>query len=187
MIDWSVIALIAATISAAVIGAWAQHSFEGRARLLSYFSHVSSFTLRPPTGPQVTINTHSVVLRNNGRSPATNVRLHHALLPDYNVWPAIVHRVEELPDRTRDIVIPTLVPGEEVSISYLYPPPITFQQINAGVKCDQGIANQISVLLQRQYPAWLGRTLLMFAFFGVISILYFLYRIGALTLRAIAS
>lgn len=32
-------------------------------------------------------NTHSVILRNAGRRPATNVRLSHYSLPDFSVWP----------------------------------------------------------------------------------------------------
>ena len=69
--------------------------------------------------------THSVVLRNSGRRPATNVRLAHPYLPDFNVFPSVGYRVENLPGGGREIVMPTLVPNEQVTISYLYfPPPL---------------------------------------------------------------
>ena len=41
-----------------------------------------------------------------------------------------------------------------MTISYLYFGPTTVSDINAGVKCDQGIATPIPMLLQRQYPKW---------------------------------
>lgn len=115
------------------------------------------------------MNTHSVVLRNNGRQRATNIRLHHAILPEFNIWPTIVHNIETLQDDSIDIVIPTLVPAEEITVSYLYFSPVVVGQINAGIKCDQGFANQITVLLQRQFPRWLTRTMIALVLVGLIT------------------
>ena len=121
------------------------------------------------------IHTHAVVLRNTGRRSATNIRLTHMVLPDFNIWPALMHSVETLPTGERDIVIPTLVPGQEVTISYLYFPPLTVAQINAGIRHDQGFAQAIPVLLQRQYPRWFNNTAVIFMLVGVIASLYALY------------
>ena len=107
-----------------------------------------------PAGNINVVNTHSVVIRNAGKQAATNVRLSHSFLPEFNIFPPIKHQVEDVSNIGPDILIPTIVPGEEITISYLYFPPYTYAQINAGVKFDEGFAKQIPVLLQQQYPRW---------------------------------
>jgi hypothetical protein len=144
---------------------------------------VSSFRYTPQSGQLSQVNTHSAVLRNTGRKSATNIRLHHIFLPEFNIWPAIVHSIETLPDGSKDIVIPTLVPSEEITISYLYFPLVVATQVNSGIKCDQGFSNQITVLLQRQFPRWFNRTVLSFFFIGVVTVLYFVYVAMTLLLR----
>ena len=177
-IDWHAVATIASPVIGLFVGVWVNRRFESRPILISYFSHVSAFRYTPPGGQPSQVNTHSVVLRNAGRKSATNIRLHHALLPEFNIWPIVVHNVETLRDGSQDIVIPTLVPGEEITVSYLYFPPVIVGQVNAGVKCDQGFANQITVLLQRQYPRWFNRTVIALFLVGVVTVAYLIY-VGA--------
>lgn len=174
-IDWNVVATIAAPVIALFVGIWVNRRFESRPVLISYFSHVSVFRYTPSGGQPLQVNTHSVVLRNTGRQSATNVRLHHVNLPEFNIWPTVVHNIETLPDGSQDIVIPTLVPGEEITISYLYFPPVVVGQVNAGIKCDQGFANQITVLLQRQFPRWFNRTVITLVLVGLVTICYLIY------------
>jgi hypothetical protein len=182
-IDWTAVATIAAPIIALFVGVWINRRFENRPVLISYFGHVAVFLHHPTTGPPIHVHTHAVVLRNAGRRGATNVRLHHSTLPDFNIWPQLPYNVETLPDGTQDIVIPTMVPGEEVTISYLYFPPLTFAQVNAGIKCDQGFAQAIPVLLQRQYPRWLNLTSSVFTLVGMVAVIYLLYRLVGNVLR----
>jgi hypothetical protein len=174
-IDWNAVATIAAPIITLFLGVWVNRRFESRPVLISYFSHVSAFQHTPPGGQLIHVNTHSVVLRNTGRQSATNIRLHHTVLPDFNIWPSVVHRVELLPDGTKDIVIPTLIPGEQITISYLYFAPLTVGQVNAGIKCDQGFANAIPVLLQRQFPRWFNFIASVLMIAGLVAILYLAY------------
>ena len=174
-IDWNAVATIAAPIITLFLGVWVNRRFENRAVLISYFSHVSAFQHTPPGGQLIHVNTHSVVLRNTGRQSATNVRLHHTVLPNFNIWPTIVHHVDTLPDGTRDIVIPTLVPGEQITISYLYFAPLTVGQVNSGIKCDQGFARAIPVLLQRQFPWWVNLIVGVLMIVGLVAVLYLLY------------
>ena len=171
-IDWAAAATIASPVIALFVGVWVNRKFESRPVLISYFGHVSAFRHVPPGGQPLQVNTHAVVLRNSGRRSASNVRIHHAFLPNFQIWPSVAYRVEDLPDGTRDIVIPTLVPGEEITVSYLYFPPLTAAGINAGIKCDLGFAQEIPVLLQRQYPRWLTGLLGALAMIGLITVLY---------------
>jgi len=174
-IDWNAVATIAAPVIALFVGVWVNRRFESRPVLISYFSHVSAFRHTPSGGVPLQVNTHSVVLRNTGHQRATNIRLHHATLPDFNIWPIVVHSVETLSDGSQDIVIPNLVPGEEITVSYLYFPPLVAGQINAGIKCDQGFANEITVLLQRQHPHWFNRIVVMLLLVGVVTVCYLMY------------
>jgi len=172
MINWQVVATIAAPIITLFVGVWVNRRFESRPILISYFGHLSVLNHRPPQGQQITVHTHSVVLRNAGRRSATNVRIRHNVLPDFNIWPRLAHTVEDLPGGGREIVIPTLVPGEQITVSYLYFPPLTVNQINTEIVCDQGFARAIPVLLQRQYPKWFNVTVVALVFVGIVCVLY---------------
>ena len=77
-----------------------------------------------------------------------------------------------LPDGTRDILIPAIVPGEALTISYLYFPSVTWNQVNAVIKFDDGFARPIPVLLQRQYPRWVTTTLGFLALVGLVAVVY---------------
>lgn len=182
-IDWNVVATIASPVFALFVGVWVNRRFESRPALVSYFSHVSAFRYTPPNSQPVQVNTHSVVLRNIGRKSATNIRLHHAILPEFNIWPVVVYNIETLPDGSKDIVIPTLVPGEEITVSYLYFPPLVVAQINAGIKSEQGFAKQITVLLQRQYPRWFNRTVITLFLVGIVAVCYITYIVVTSTVR----
>lgn len=175
-IDWVVVATIGAPIITLFVGVWVNRRFENRPVLISYFGHVSSFRHTPPEGQPMVVHTHSVVLRNAGCVSATNVRLRHIVLPSFDIWPQLAQRIEELPCGAREIVIPTLVPGEQITISYLYFPPLTVQQINDGIRCDQGFAQAIPVFLQRQYPRWFNRTVVFFFFVGLVAAAYLAYQ-----------
>jgi hypothetical protein len=174
-IEWNTLAIIASPIIALFVGIWVNRKFESRPILISYFGHISSFRITPPDRNPVSVHTHSVVLRNIGRRAATNVRLHHKVLPDFSISPSIDYRTETLPDGTQDIIVPTMVPGEELTVSYLYFPPLTALDVNAGIKCDQGFAQAIPVLLQRQYPKWIIRIITALFFIGIVSVLYLIY------------
>ena len=152
MVDWQIFATVAAPVIALFLGVWVNRRFENRPVVLTHWGHVSAFKVQKDDGTTGTVHTHSVVIRNAGRRAATNVRLSHTILPDFNILPAVEYEVRSVPNAGSDIVIPTLVPGESLTISYLYFPPVTYAGVNAGVKYDEGFATPIPVLLQQQYP-----------------------------------
>ena len=175
MIDWQLLATIATPLIALFVGVWLNRRIEKRPILLTHWGHVSSFRLQVPEGADNYVNTHSVVIRNEGKRSATNVRLSHTILPDFNIWPAVQFTVEQVPNSGRDIVIPQIVPGEQLTISYLYFPPVTYDQVNSGVKHDEGFATPISVLLQRQYPRWFNNSAAILVVTGLAAIVYTLF------------
>ncbi len=182
-IDWHVAATIGAPILSLFVGIWINRRFESRPILITYTSHVSAFTHTPAGGQPIQVNTHSVVIRNTGHRPATNVRVSHHQLPDFNIWPHVAYAVEDLPGGGKEIVIPTLVPNEEITISYLYFPPLVADQVHAGLKCDQGFAKGIPVLIARQYPKWFNLTVAILMLIGIVSVLYLAFHAVVAFLR----
>lgn len=174
-IDWNVVATIVSPLIALLFGVWVNRRFENRANLIAHYGHIAAFVSKTDTGVPFNVHTHAVVLRNTGRKSATNVRLHHRHLPDFTIYPSIVFHEEKLPDGSKDIVIPSLIPGKQITISYLYFPPDTVSEINSGIDCDQGFAKVIPVLLQRQYPKFVNVIVAVLMFCGLVSIIYLTY------------
>lgn len=174
-INWNVVAQIVWSIILLVIGAWVNRRFESRAGLISYFQHVSQFNHTAEGGQVIPIHTHSVTLRNTGRKSAENVRVRHFVLPDFNIYPPLAYHVNDIPGDGKEIVIPRLVPGEQITISYLYFPPTTYDKIHAGIKYDEGFAQPIPVLIQRQYPQWFNHTAVILMLIGIASVVYLGY------------
>jgi hypothetical protein len=163
-----------------------------RARLTVFYGHVARFRIQPTaaTAMQFDVHTHSIVIKNGGRLPAHNVRVPHALpfsLSAINVFvdPGINYTQSTLPGGGDEILIPILVAGQQAAIHYLYYPPLTFNQINLAITCDEGIARALTVLptIQlRPWQLWSMRALLLV---GAITVVYVLIRavewvIGAL-------
>lgn len=172
-IDWNIVATIASPIVALFIGAFLNHLLENRAKVVSYLGHVSGIRLKS----EHHVNTHSVVLRNAGRKTANNVRLGHNILPDFQIFPDIEYTVRDLPGGAKEILIPTLVPKKQITISYLYFPPLTWDQINTHLESDEGPVKVLNVLPTIQFPKWLITVLWILIGYGVIGVLYTIYEL----------
>jgi hypothetical protein len=178
-IDWSIVATIAAPIIALIVGMVLNRYFGSKARLISYLGHMSSFKIR--VEKEFNVYTHSIVIRNAGRQSAHNVRIgHHTFPPNYQIFPAVEHTFVSVPDTGPEIRFPILVPGEQVTISYLYLEPLTVDRIHSYTKCDEGFAKIINVLPMQQFQKWFNLTVLWLAVAGLISVLYGVYEIAKL-------
>ncbi len=154
-----------------LLGVFVNRHFERRPKIVTFAGHVSSFNVR--ANPDYKIYTHSIVIRNAGGKTAENVRVGHwSLPPNFQVFPPTHHEVEEVDGGVNEIVIPQMVPNEQVSISYLYFQPITLDRIHAYVKSDQGFARQVPVLQVQQYPKWVYRVVGALAMIGVFTVAY---------------
>lgn len=171
-IDWIIAAPIISPIITLFIAAILNHILARRPQLIAYYGHVAAFTSGSGTENQVQLHTHEVVVRNVGRRPAKNVRLGHTVLPQFQVNPAVAYSVEDLPGGAQEILFPLLVPGEQITVSYLYYPPIVYTQINTNLRSDEGFGKVVNVLLTIQYPTWFTYTLLMLIALGLGSLLY---------------
>ncbi len=183
-IDWMVVATIAAPIITLLLGAALNRALEWRPQVIAYFTHASSFRIAGENPIQ--LHTHGIVIRNAGRVPVTDVRVRHNHLPqNFKVFPDVSYEVQELPGGGREIVFPALVPGEQISISYLYFPPVLYSHIHAGIRHSQGFAREVTVLPSFQYPPWLARILWALIALGLVAGLYLVFIVGRIIWRAL--
>ena len=175
-IDWTKIVALAMPIVTVIVN----QIIERRPHLISYIGH---FGFVPFFNPDQSINmivtTHSVILRNAGRKTANNVRVGHFTLPNsFNIVPNIKYSIEPLANNGSDIVFPTLVPKEEVTISYIYSNPMTFDQVKPTyVKSDEGFAKMTNVILTPQFPKWANRLFQFLMLAGISITFYYLLKI----------
>lgn len=176
-IDWSLIKDIAIPVVAVFVGIVLNRILERRPRLIAYIGHVSNFNITG-TNP-FNVYTHSVVVSNTGKKPATNVRIgHFTFPPNFNIFPSIQHRVNTLPNGSNEIVIPTIVPKEQLTISYLYTTPLNVNQINSYFKSDEGFAKVLNVIPTPLYPKWFLNVLRFLTFVGLVMVIYILIEVG---------
>jgi hypothetical protein len=172
-IDWDLAIKVAGPLLGAVAGAVAKHLSEAKPDVVAFLQHASGIHL-PNAQPPGAIGTHTVVLANNGRKPATNVRLGHNTLPAFAIYPGIQYTVSTLPGGQQEIQIPSLVPKKQLTITYMYPAPLQWQQVNTHLEHDEGPVRVLNVLPTVQRPAWVRRTLWSLAGLGGVTALYLL-------------
>jgi hypothetical protein len=149
---------------------------ENKAKLVTYLSHSSAFILKNYNNSHV--YTHGIVVRNSGKKAAHNVCIGHKFLPpDFNIFPPVKYETRQLPDSAPEIYIPILVPGEQITIQYLYFPPTTWDKINSYVKSDEGFATVQNVLPTPQPPKWLVKVFTLMAFIGLLTSIYLVIEI----------
>ncbi|WP_421551809.1 hypothetical protein [Pseudomonas yamanorum] len=140
---------IAAPFLTAVFGLLAKIYLDAKPKLVCYMIHSFAIPTRnqnEPYAQPVIVHTHTIAVRNSGKKSATNVRIGHNSLPDFQIHPPLTHEVTRNADNTAEILIPTLVPGEQIAIGYLYFPPQTYQNINTYCKSDEVLAKYLNVV-----------------------------------------
>lgn len=183
-INWLVVVTVAGPVLAVLLGAWLSRVLERRPRLITWLGHASAIQIRPPQGQPMYVHTHAVVVRNVGRRPATNVRIgHNYLPPDFSIYPSVNFQVNTLPAGGAEVVFPVLVPNKQITITYLYYPPVTWGQVNAYTKSDEGLARVISVLPAPQPPRWFVRTAWVLIFVGFVASVHLLIQFGLWLMR----
>jgi len=168
---------IAAPFLTAVFGVLTKIYLDAKPKLVFYM--IQSFAIptrnqNDPNAQGITVHTHTIAVRNSGKKSATNVRIGHHYLPDFQIHPPLAHEVVRNPDNTGEILIPTLVPGEQIIIGYLYFPPQTYQNINSYCKSDEVLAKYLNVT--PMVPAGKIQLFILWllVFIGASSLVYWL-------------
>ena len=179
-IDAEVIAKLLAPVLSAITAALVK-KLRPAVRLVTYYGHASKFHLKPDEGssnPPIQVHTHSFIVQNMGAEPAHNVRLLHFYLPiNVSLFPAVAHQINPGEDGTGEIVLPVLAPKEQVTVSYLYYPPLLYNQTNHITKCDEGLAKHIHALPTPQPPTAVKAVVWALVFLGATLVFYILARL----------
>ena len=170
-IDWDLTTKLAGPVLGALVGVAIKHLLDSRPRVVAFLGHVSAVKLQREGGP-LHVGTHSVVLRNAGRKAAQNVRIGHNVLPDFQVFPDTAYSVETLPNGSKEIRFPQLVPRKQVPISYLYVPPLTWEQVNTHLETDDGPVKVLNVLPTVQASRPVLTVYWILVGIGIVSLLY---------------
>lgn len=177
-ISLEIMAKILSPLIAALMGVVTKRYLEARPRLITYLVFASAIPL--PGQQNAQVNTHAIVVRNTGKKTAQNVRIGHSLLPpSYQIFPPVTYNVVNVPNGAAEILIPTLVPNEQVSISYLYFPPVTWNQINSYIKSDECLAKVIKVIASPQVHKAVAFLFWLLAFVGASTLIYWLFFVVA--------
>ncbi len=172
-INWLVVAQIAGPILAAILLAYIARAIERRPRLITWLVHAAAIPLQAPGGQQFTVHTHAIIVRNTGKRSATNVRLgHDQFPPNFSVYPAVNYTKSRTPGGGTEIVFPTMVPDEQLTVTYLYYPPMTWYQINTYAKSDEGSARALTMLPTPQLTPWVRWAVWALLFLGVVDVIY---------------
>lgn len=142
------VALIA-TIATPFLVLLAKLLLERRPNVVAYYSNIAAFRMT-----EGVINSHTVVLRNNGRQAAEGIRLAHPVLTNdvrIDLQPDVEHTVDR---EAKTISIPRLRPKEQVQVAYMYPGNFTFNQISGQISHNDALVKLIQVVPTRQFPRW---------------------------------
>ena len=169
-IDIDIVGKILAPTITAIIGFITKRYFDARPKLITYLVHASAIPLGDDK--KTNVNTHSIVVRNAGKKTAHNVRLGHNFLPAFQIHPQLAHEVVKGTNNSAEIIIPTLVPGEQINISYLYFPPELWSQVHSYCKSDEMTAKYINVIPTSQLNKLQLFTIWCLLFVGASTVVY---------------
>ena len=136
-------------VASTIIAAKIVELLQKRSRLTYYVSSFAKFKVEGQD-----IETHSIVLDNLGKLPATNVMVPHKWLPKMHEvqTEGARYRTEITNDGGTDIVFDRLVPGDRVTIHYLYSPNDNALDMHRPPRYDEGFAEPLNMAQMRQYP-----------------------------------
>ncbi len=177
-VDWDLVAKITGPIVGAIVGAVIKHLLDSRARVVAFLGHVAGIQLQREGGP-LSVGSHSVVLRNAGNKAAQNVRIGHKVLPDFQVFPDTPYSVETLPSGSKEIRFAQLVPKKQITITYLYFPPLTWEQVNTHLETDDGPIKVLNVLPTVQPSKSVVSLFWALVGIGIITVIYLLFTLWA--------
>jgi hypothetical protein len=138
---------------------------------VAFLHHATGILVKGAT-PPYEVRTHSVVLVNNGRRPAKNVRIGHNLLPDFSIAPGIQYSVNDLPGGQKEILFPVLIPKKQITIAYAYTAPVLWADVNTHFDHEDGAVKILNVLPTVQSPKWLRMSVWPPAGIGAIACVY---------------
>ncbi len=155
-------------LTSVLVAWWIDRFITRRSKLLFYTTHPQWVTLPPVQGqPAIApIETFSLFLENQGKAPAREVHVGHFWLPACNVYPDIPREIIATHGGGTAIRFPVIPPRVPIVISYLIFGNFAVENIVSYIGSEDGAAQRIPVMLQRIFPRWVQRMLVVVMFLG---------------------
>lgn len=170
-VDLDFVAKIVSPVIVSIVGALLKKYTEAKPRVITYLTHASAVKFNGEDDNL--INTHCIVVANIGKKTAHNLRIGHFNLPKgFQIYPPVAYSLLQTPAGTSEILIPTLVQGEQIFVTYMYDSPMVFHNINAYTKSDEGSASVIKVIPRPQPPKSILVMVIILMFIGASALLY---------------
>jgi len=133
----------------------------------------------PPTTPSnFIVRSHTVVITNQGTATAHNLRIGHFILAmAYTVFPPMNVPSDKTHPKN-EILVPTLSPYENLTISYLYDNNLHFSNVNSYIKCDEGVAEQANLQHISIKSPFIRNTIKVIFFIGIVAVIYWIIKVG---------
>jgi hypothetical protein len=173
-IDVESVQKLVTTLLALVATPLINRALAQRPRLVWFPVHAEAFHVPPQAGNVGgTIHTHSIVVRNAGNKTCENVRIgHHETPMLHQLYPNVPHAFtrDSNGGPSSEIAIAKLVPQEQITIAYLYFPPLIWDRVHSYIKSDDGFAQRLD-LLPSPPPSrlrfWINRVLRWVGIFAI--------------------
>jgi hypothetical protein len=175
MLDWNLIAIYSSPILSGIILFLIKKHYEGEVRLVASYIHASAVPISNSTNEKPTsVGVHVLVLKNQGKLSATDVRLGHNFLPAFSIYPSTDYTTKKLDDHSYEIIIKIIVPKEQLTITYVYDcEQITIDRINTYIKHATGFAEKIYNVLYIKPLSFLKKTIILaLLFIGIATMIY---------------
>lgn len=180
--DWNLVSIYSAPVISGIILFLIKKHYEDKPKLVASYIHASAVTINNPENQDsFNIGVHVLVLKNQGKLSAKNIRLGHNFLPKFNIYPSTSYSIKSLPDETNEILIDTIVPKEQLTITYVYDLKTTnAAKVNSYIKHDDGLAETIyNVLYIKPLSLWAKILVYSTLFIGSSCIIYFIIQLIA--------
>jgi len=186
MADYMSVVTAVAPIATVVVGYFGKRALDLKPRVVAFMASANSVVMGKGLETETTINSHVLIIRNDGGLAARNVRItHDHFPPNISVYPGVEYVPFENPQGFTELQFPLLAPGQQISVSYMYFPPLIWPQINCDVYSETGRAERVALLPRPRPARWIVvlRSALMFlGGWGVIYwIAKFVYAVATKT------
>lgn len=178
--NWHLFSVYSAPIISGLILFFINKYYQSKPRLVASYIHASAVPIKDSqSGESFNVGVHVLVLKNQGNHPAKNVRLGHNVIPSFNIYPTTEYSINELKNSSYEIVVPTIVPKEQLTITYVYDCNMAnIDNINTYIKHDLGLAEVIyNVLYIKPLILWKKILIYFVLFMGLAFIIYLLIKL----------
>jgi hypothetical protein len=150
--------------------------FQPKGKLIWSTSHQHYYSMRNLDGGHFPVRTQQLWVQNVGKAAIEGVEIILNYPPQHlEVWSPRAYDQQVLEDRRLVLTFPYLASNEFFTVSML--DTISDIPVVLSTRSKSGLGKQIEMGPQRLYPRWIGLLLVLFACFGIGSLVWFVVQL----------